>query len=82
MTLTFQLPFVESDYSKSDLTETLEDGTPNPDFIKTRFDVDNNGNFVATTIVCKPAPFNPTAKMPDGFVSGIRALTDEEKSGR
>ncbi len=80
VTLTFQLPFVESDYSKSDLTETLEDGTPNPDFIKTRFDVDNNGNFVATTIVCKPAPFNPTAKMPDGFVNGIRALTDEEKA--
>ncbi len=80
VTFTYKLAFDAKDYSSSDLMETLEDGTPNPDYIKNRFDVDNNGNFVVSTIVVKPAPFNPNAKMPDGFVNGLRTLTDEEKA--
>ncbi|MDE6090406.1 MAG: hypothetical protein K2G41_06865 [Duncaniella sp.] len=78
VTFTYALAFNEADYSKNDLRETLDDGSPNPDYIKKNFEVDADGNFVATTVVVKPAPFNPEASMPDGFVNGTRVLTPEE----
>lgn len=79
-TFTFQLPFVESDYSASALREFNDDGTPNPDYLLRNFDVDDNGNFVATTVVMKPAPYNPNASMPADFVNGVRPLTEAEKA--
>lgn len=80
VTVLYKLAYDPSDYDRSDLLETLEDGTPNPDCITTRFPVDANNNFVVSSIVVKPAPFNPEAKMPDGFVNGVHVLTDAEKA--
>lgn len=77
-TMTFNLDFNKSDYSASDLKEFNDDGTPNESYLLNRYEV-KDGKFVATTVVCIPAPFNVDAKMPDGFTNGTRALTEAER---
>lgn len=75
--ISFDLTFNPKEFSANDVKEINDDGTPNENCIQNRYEI-KDGKFVATTVVCRPAPYNVTASMPEGFTNGTRAITQEE----